>query len=88
MLSVSRRVGKAVPFLVMTSPYTDQDTRDFFAVNDHFGLDPEQVRFFCQGTVPSLDESGRLAIWSRILAYQPGWPWRLFHRIGNQYLTG
>ena len=59
VLSLSRRVGRAVPFLVMTSPMTDGETRDFFAVNGDFGLAPNQVRFFSQGTVPSLDQEGR-----------------------------
>ena len=59
VLSLSRRVGKAVPFLVMTSPMTDAETREFFAVNGNFGLTSEQVRFFSQGTVPSLDQHDR-----------------------------
>lgn len=59
ILSLSRRVGRNVPFLVMTSPMTDAETRDFFAVNADFGLAAGQVRYFCQGTVPSLDREGR-----------------------------
>jgi UDP-N-acetylglucosamine/UDP-N-acetylgalactosamine diphosphorylase len=59
ILAVSRRTGRPVPFLVMTSPMTDAETRDFFAVNADFGLAPGQVRFFSQGTVPSLDQQGR-----------------------------
>ena len=59
VLSLSRRIGRDVPFLVMTSPMTDSETRDFFNVNGLFGLKPEQVRFFSQGTVPSLDAQGR-----------------------------
>jgi UDP-N-acetylglucosamine/UDP-N-acetylgalactosamine diphosphorylase len=59
VLSLSRRIGHDVPFLVMTSPMTDGETRDFFNVNGLFGLKPEQVRFFSQGTVPSLDQQGR-----------------------------
>jgi UDP-N-acetylglucosamine/UDP-N-acetylgalactosamine diphosphorylase len=55
--SLSRRLGRPLPFLVMTSPATDAETRSFFAAHGHFDL-PE-VRFFCQGTVPSLDERGR-----------------------------
>ncbi len=62
VLSLSRRVGHAVPFLVMTSPMTDAETRDFFAAHGSFGLAREQVRFFSQGTVPSLDQQGRALI--------------------------
>ncbi|MDX2021228.1 MAG: UTP--glucose-1-phosphate uridylyltransferase [Deltaproteobacteria bacterium] len=56
VLSLSRRCGRDVPFLVMTSPMTDAETRAFFAEHQLFGLAPEQVRFFSQGTVPSLDK--------------------------------
>ncbi len=59
VLSLSRRVGRAVPFLIMTSPMTDAETRDFFAAHGYFGLTAEQTRFFSQGTVPSLDQEGR-----------------------------
>ena len=59
VLSLSRRVGRDVPFLVMTSPMTDTETREFFAANGNFGLKAEQTRFFSQGTVPSLDQEGR-----------------------------
>ena len=57
--SVSRRTGRDVPFLVMTSPATDEATRAFFERHGDFGLTPGQVRLFVQGTVPSLDRQGR-----------------------------
>ena len=62
VLALSRRSGRPVPFLVMTSPMTDQDTREFFAANGYFRLAPEQVRFFSQGTVPSLSQDGKVLI--------------------------
>ena len=59
VLSVSRRTGRSVPFLVMTSPATDAETREFFAAHRRFGLAADQLVFFRQGTVPSLDREGR-----------------------------
>ena len=59
VVSLSRRVGRAVPLLVMTSPATDDETRRFFAAGGGFGLDAEQLRFHVQGTVPSTDRQGR-----------------------------
>jgi UDP-N-acetylglucosamine/UDP-N-acetylgalactosamine diphosphorylase len=59
VLSLSRRVGRAVQLLVMTSPATDAETRAFFDAHDRFGLADGQARFFVQGTVPSLDRKGR-----------------------------
>jgi UDP-N-acetylglucosamine/UDP-N-acetylgalactosamine diphosphorylase len=58
VLALSRRTARAVPFLVMTSPMTDAETREFFAAHSDFGLAPSQVRFFTQGTVPSLAKDG------------------------------
>jgi UDP-N-acetylglucosamine/UDP-N-acetylgalactosamine diphosphorylase len=59
VVSLSRRTGRDVPFLVMTSPATDAETRAFFGDRGDFGLAPGQLTFFCQGTVPSLDRQGR-----------------------------
>ncbi len=56
---VSTRTGHPMPWLVMTSPHTDAPTRSFFAAQADFGLAAGQVRFFSQGTVPSVDEDGR-----------------------------
>jgi len=55
VLALGRRYGKQPPFLVMTSPATDAETRQFFAGKDYFGFPREEVFFFCQGTMPALD---------------------------------
>ncbi len=61
VLALSRRYGKAVPLLVMTSPATHQETLAFFQREKNFGLKPEQISFFQQGTMPALDlETGKL----------------------------
>ncbi|MBA3845268.1 MAG: UTP--glucose-1-phosphate uridylyltransferase [Planctomycetes bacterium] len=59
VLALSRRLGRQVPFLIMTSPMTDAETREFFEANGWFGLARDQVRFFSQGTIPSFDQDGR-----------------------------
>jgi len=74
VLAASRRYGRELPFLVMTSPATDAETRAYFAANGDFGCAPGQVRFFRQGTVPSLDRDGRalLAAPGRLLENPDG----------------
>ena len=74
VLSLSRRIGRAVPFLIMTSPMTDDETREFITANGFFGLERDQVRCFSQGTVPSLDQQGRalLAAPGRLLENPDG----------------
>ena len=44
-----------LPFLVMTSHATHAETEAFFEENDYFGLPPDDVFFFRQGTMPALD---------------------------------
>src|SRR5581483_6615607 len=62
-LALSRRYGKAMPFLVMTSPATDAETRAFFKAHHCFGLPEGEVAFFCQGTMPALDRAtGKLLL--------------------------
>ena len=55
-----RRYSRSLPWYVMTSPATDAATRDFFERRGHFGIPREDVFFFQQGTVPSIDFDGRL----------------------------
>ena len=63
VLALSRRYGKPVPFLVMTSPATHADTEAFFREHRFFGLDAADVTFFQQGTMPALDlTTGRLLL--------------------------
>ena len=63
VLALSRRYGRPVPFLVMTSPATHTDTEAFFFKHRFFGLAREQVTFFQQGTMPALDlATGKLLL--------------------------
>lgn len=63
LLARARRHGAAVPLYVMTSPATHEATVDFFARHDRFGLAAEDLRFFCQGTMPAVEaESGKLVL--------------------------
>jgi UDP-N-acetylglucosamine/UDP-N-acetylgalactosamine diphosphorylase len=66
VLALGRRYGKALPLLVMTSDATHDETTAFFAEHRHFGLPPDEVVFFQQGTMPALDlASGRLLLEER-----------------------
>ncbi len=55
VLALSRRHGKPIPLLIMTSHATHAETVAFFGENASFGLPPEEVSFFQQGTMPALD---------------------------------
>jgi UDP-N-acetylglucosamine/UDP-N-acetylgalactosamine diphosphorylase len=61
----SRRAGKLIPYFIMTSDATHDDTVSFFADHDYFGLPPADVYFFQQGNMPAVDaESGKLLVGS------------------------
>jgi UDP-N-acetylglucosamine/UDP-N-acetylgalactosamine diphosphorylase len=63
VLALGRRYGKQPPFLIMTSPATDAETRQYFAEQDYFGLPKDEVYFFCQGSMPALDlATGKLLL--------------------------
>ncbi|MEW6582277.1 MAG: UTP--glucose-1-phosphate uridylyltransferase [Actinomycetota bacterium] len=49
------RYHRDLPFLIMTSPATDEPTRAGFEAARHHGLPRGSVRFFTQGTLPAVD---------------------------------
>ncbi|KAF5385397.1 hypothetical protein D9615_001240 [Tricholomella constricta] len=62
-----QEVGKpagsvVIPWYVMTSGPTRQDTESFFASNSYFGLDPRNVILFEQGTLPCLTNDGKVLL--------------------------
>jgi len=65
ILAARRRYRCRMPWLIMTSPANDRQTRDYFRANGYFGLQEDSVRFFTQGTNPILDASGRLLLRER-----------------------
>lgn len=63
VLALHRHSEARIPLLVMTSPATDEATRLFFKRHNYFRLPPQDVWFFCQGTMPAVDlETGRLLL--------------------------
>jgi UDP-N-acetylglucosamine/UDP-N-acetylgalactosamine diphosphorylase len=59
VLALSRRYQQPLPLCIMTSPDNDAATREFFAEHNNFGLEPGQVRFFVQGTMPVVDAKSK-----------------------------
>ncbi len=65
LLAAQRRYGPAIPWYIMTSPANDSTTREFFEKNRFFGLVPQQVHFFVQGTMPAVDQEGKILLASK-----------------------
>jgi UDP-N-acetylglucosamine/UDP-N-acetylgalactosamine diphosphorylase len=54
-----RKYAANVPWYVMTSPENDSATREFFEKHNYFAIEPEDVTFFPQGTIPSFSLNGK-----------------------------
>jgi UDP-sugar pyrophosphorylase len=52
----SRRLGREIPLVIMTSRETDPGTRATLAAANNFGLAPGQITILCQELVPSLSD--------------------------------
>lgn len=65
LLSASRKYSVKLHWYIMTSVVNDAATRAFFAENDFFGMDSEQVHFFTQGFMPAIGYDGKLLMASR-----------------------
>lgn len=65
-LAVARRYGPTPPLYLMTSPVTDDATREFLTAHGRFGMDEDDLFVFCQGTMPAVDaQSGKLLMAAR-----------------------
>ncbi len=66
ILATAKKYGATVPWYIMTSPLNHDATVAFFNEHGHFGLDPADVMFFPQGTMPSFDmASGKILLTDR-----------------------
>lgn len=49
-----------IPLYIMTSPMNHDTTKEYFESNKYFGLPPNDVNFFSQGTLPCLSRDGKI----------------------------
>lgn len=54
-----------IPLVLMTSPQTDAQTRDFLGKHGYFGLRAEQVHFFVQSAIPCYSREGKVLLESK-----------------------
>jgi len=55
--------GASVPYFIMTSDATDVETKAYLQGQNYFGMNPDDVYFFKQGTMPAVDaETGKVLL--------------------------
>ena len=65
-VALSRRAGVPLPYYVMTSHATHDETVAFYESHGRFGMARDQVQFFQQGTMPAVDrDSGKVLLASK-----------------------
>ena len=57
-----REYGAPPPIYLMLSEQNQAETRKFFQDHDYFGLNPKDVLFFVQGTLPAMNREGKLLL--------------------------
>lgn len=62
ILATSKRYGAVCPWYIMTSPLNHAQTASIFHKNDFYGLDPETVFMFQQGTLPNFSLEGKILL--------------------------
>ncbi len=62
LLDVVKEADAWIPLFVMTSEDNDRDTRDFFEKNNYFGYSGDNVFFFVQEQLPTVDTDGKLML--------------------------
>jgi UDP-N-acetylglucosamine/UDP-N-acetylgalactosamine diphosphorylase len=58
--AASKRYKTDYPWYVMTSPLNRAGTEEIFHTNKYYGLEPENVFIFQQGTMPNFSKDGRI----------------------------
>ena len=63
--SRSAQCQTTIPFYIMTSPPTHDETIAFLTENNWFGMSPDDIKVFCQGTMPAVDADGKILLESK-----------------------
>lgn len=65
LMDVTRKAGAWVPLFIMTSVDNNKETREFFEQHDYFGYSADNVLFFVQEQLPTVDTQGKLMLSGR-----------------------
>jgi len=60
--AVAKKYDTCCPWYVMTSPLNHAETVEIFRRNDYYGLNPQDVFLFQQGTLPNFNADGKILL--------------------------
>ena len=60
--AASKKYNTTIPWYIMTSQFNHQQTLDIFRSSNYFGLKPNDVFIFQQGTIPNFDFDGKILL--------------------------
>jgi UDP-N-acetylglucosamine/UDP-N-acetylgalactosamine diphosphorylase len=58
--ALNKKHSTEIPFLIMTSEMTHNDTIDFMKKHNYFGYNKDKVHIFQQGKMPAVDKNGKI----------------------------
>lgn len=62
LLDVVNQAGAWIPLFIMTSADNNKETREFFEEHNYFGYSNDNVWFFVQEQLPTVDTNGKLLL--------------------------
>lgn len=62
ILEVVQQAGAWIPLFIMTSKDNHDETKEFFRENDYFGYSRENIEFFIQDQLPTVDTNGKFML--------------------------
>ncbi len=62
LLEVTKQAGAWIPLFIMTSVDNNRETRDFFEEHNYFGYSGDNIFFFVQEQLPTVDTNGKLML--------------------------
>lgn len=65
LMARAQQFNTVIPLYIMTSPPTHDESQSFLEKHNFFGMDRENVRLFCQGVMPAVDDDGKLMLSSK-----------------------
>ncbi len=65
LINISRKCGTYINWYIMTSPVNHDETVQFFDDNNYFDYSKENITFFKQGILPTIDVNGEIFLEER-----------------------